>query len=106
MPGSRHDSFITKGSSVLDGVNPMDYIGDKGFAGHGMITPFKKPAGGELLNWQKEFNSGINKIRWIIGQAIAHVKAWRILHTDYRGPVEVFPEVIAAVISLEFFRVF
>jgi hypothetical protein len=22
-----------------------------------MITPFKKPAGGELLSWQKEFNT-------------------------------------------------
>jgi hypothetical protein len=106
VPGSRHDSFITKDSSVLDDVNPMDYIGDKGFVGHGMITPFKKPAGGGLLDWQKEFNSGINKIRWIIEQAIAHVKTWRILHTDYRGPIDAFPEVITAVISLEFFRIF
>ena len=104
--GSRHDSFITDDSSVLDSVNPMDYIGDKGFVGHDMITPFKKPAGSVLLDWQQEFNSGVNKIRWVIEQAIAHVKTWRILHTDYRGPIDTFPKVITAVIGLEFFRIF
>ena len=35
-----------------------------------MITPFRKPAGGELLDWQKEFNSEVNKIRWMIEQVI------------------------------------
>jgi hypothetical protein len=55
VPGSRHDNYIVKDSSVLDSVDPIDYVGDKGFVGNGMITPFKKPAGGELLDWQKEF---------------------------------------------------
>jgi len=104
VPGSRHDNFITKDSSLLEGVDSMDYIGDKGFVGNGMITPYKKPAGGELLDWQKEFNSGVNKIRWVIEQVISHVKTWRILHTDYRGPIDAFPEVITAAIGLEFFR--
>src|ERR1035438_7962705 len=31
--------------------------GDKGYQGSGFITPFKKPQGGELLDWQKEFNA-------------------------------------------------
>jgi hypothetical protein len=31
-------------------------IGDKGYQGSDFITPFKKPQGGELLDWQKEFN--------------------------------------------------
>jgi hypothetical protein len=26
-----------------------------------MITPFKKPAGGELTDWQKEFNTGVTR---------------------------------------------
>jgi hypothetical protein len=30
-----------KDSSVLDGVDPNDYMGDKGFAGNDMITPFR-----------------------------------------------------------------
>ena len=69
-----------------------------------MITPFKKPAGGELLGWQKEFNKQVNKIRWVIGQVIANFKTWRIMHTDYRRPVETFDETISAVIGLHFYR--
>ena len=104
MPGSRHDNYIVGDSSVLDGVDPLDYIGDKGFVGNGMITPFKKPAGGKLLDWQKEYNSQVNKIRWVIEQAIANFKTWRIMHTDYRRPVETFTETIAVVTGLEFYR--
>jgi hypothetical protein len=29
----------------------------KGYVGNEMVTPFKKPSGGELLDWQKEFNT-------------------------------------------------
>jgi len=35
-------------------------IGDKGYQGADFITPFKKPQGGELLDWQKEFNAQVN----------------------------------------------
>ena len=51
-----------------------------------MITPFRKPAGGELLGWQKEYNAQVNKIRWMIA-AISHFKNWTIMHTDYRRPL-------------------
>jgi transposase len=57
-----------------------------------------------LLDWQKEFNSQVNKIRWIVEQAIANFKTWRIMHTDYRRPIETFEETITAVASLEFYR--
>jgi hypothetical protein len=39
-----------------------------------MLTPFRKPEGGELLDWQKEFNEQINKIRYVIEQVIANFK--------------------------------
>ena len=38
------------------------------------VTPFRKPAGGELLDWQEEFNTEVNKIRWMIEQVISHFK--------------------------------
>jgi hypothetical protein len=53
VPGSRHDSYVVKDSSVLDCVDPHDYVGDKGFVGNGMITPFKKPAGGGSVSIRK-----------------------------------------------------
>ena len=64
-----------------------------------MITPFRKPAGSELLDWQKEFNTLGNKIRRVIEQVIANFKAWRIMHTDYRRPVETFNVTASAVIA-------
>jgi len=67
-----------------------------------MITPIKKPAHRDLLDLEKEFNTQINKIRWIIEQAIAHLKTWRILDTDYRWPIETFRTTISTVIALHF----
>jgi hypothetical protein len=34
-------------------MNPKNWVGDKGYIGNNMITPYRKPAGGELLDWQK-----------------------------------------------------
>src|SRR6266702_8498276 len=56
------------------------------------ILTIRKPEGGELLDWQKEFNKQINKIRYVIEQVIANFKTWRIMHTDYRRPLATFPE--------------
>lgn len=42
---------------------------------------------GSLLDWQKQFNRQINKIRCVIEQVIANLKTWRIMHTDYRRPI-------------------
>jgi hypothetical protein len=104
VPGSRHDNHCQSESSVLDGVDPGNWIADKGYVGNGIITPFKKPAGGELLDWQKEFNTGVNKIRWKIEQVISHFKNWKIISTGYRRPIGTFPQTITAVVALHFYR--
>ena len=48
--GSRHDNYSFGESGVLLTLDPENWIGDKGYVGNGMITPFKKPTGGELLS--------------------------------------------------------
>jgi hypothetical protein len=68
-----------------------------------MITPIRKPANRELLDWENEFNTQINKIRYVIEQVIANLKTWRILHTDYRRPIGTFTETISTVIALHFY---
>jgi hypothetical protein len=80
--GARHDNYCLGESGVLLTLNSENWIGDKGYVGNDMITPFKKPADGELLDWQKQFNAEVNKIRWVIEQVISHFKNWRIMHTD------------------------
>jgi hypothetical protein len=105
VPGSRHDSYCLGESGVLLAVDPRNWLGDKGYVGNRMLTPFKKPEGGELLDWQKEFNRQINKIRYIIEQVIANVKTWRIMHTDYRRPLDTFATTISAVVALHFYKI-
>jgi transposase len=68
-----------------------------GYLGLGMITPIRKPPHRELLDWEKEFNTAINKIRWRIEQTIANLKTWRILHTDYRRPLASFAETMRLI---------
>jgi hypothetical protein len=102
--GSRHDNYCLGESGALQTLDPMNWVADKGYVGSGMITPFKKPAGGELFGWQKEFNTQVNKIRWVIEQVISHFKNWQIMHTDYRRPIDTFGTTISAVIGLHFYR--
>jgi hypothetical protein len=51
-----------------------------------------------------EYNSEVNKIRWMIEQVISHFKNWTIMHTDYRRPLKTFETTISAVVGLHFYR--
>ncbi len=46
VPGRRHDNHCLGQSEVLEPMDPRNWFADKGYIGNGMITPFKKPAGG------------------------------------------------------------
>ncbi len=103
IEGRRHDTYCLKESRVLLTLNPDNWMGDKGYVGNRMLTPIKKPKHRKLLDWEKEFNTQINKIRYVIEQVIANFKTWRIMHTDYRRPIETFSETISTVIALHFY---
>jgi hypothetical protein len=103
VDGRRHDTSSLKISAVLDTLEPANWMGDKGYISNGMITPIRKPACRELLDWEKEFNAAINKIRYLIERVIANFKTWRITHTDYRRPLATFPTTISAVTALHFY---
>jgi hypothetical protein len=81
---------------------PSNWMGDKGYVGNDMLTPIKKPTHRDLLDWEKEFNKQINKIRYVIEQVIAKFKTWRIMHTDYRRPLDTFTQTSSTVIALHF----
>jgi hypothetical protein len=102
--GSRHDTYCLRESGALTSDAAASWTGDKGYVGTGMLTPFKKPAHRDLLDWEKKFNTQINKIRYVIEQIIANFKTWRIMHTDYRRPLATFATTIAAVVGLHFYR--
>jgi hypothetical protein len=73
-----------------------------GYVGNDMLTPIKKPIHRDLVDGEKQFNKQINKIRYVIEQVIANFKTWRIMHTDYRRPLDTFTQTISTVIALHF----
>jgi DDE superfamily endonuclease len=104
FPGSRHDKYCIDASGVIRKGSEPNWMGDKGFQGTGIIHPIKKPPHRELLGWEKEHNTAINKIRYVIEQVIGNFKTWRIMHTDYRRPIHTFEETISTVIALHFYK--
>jgi hypothetical protein len=105
LEGARHDVFCLDESGALAMLNPRDWTGDKGYIGRDMVTPIKKTSKKvKLLDWQKTFNTAINKIRAVIERIIANLKTWRILHTDYRRAHSTLSKTtISAVIGLQFY---
>jgi len=74
VDGCRHDSAALALSGVVETLDAGNWMGDKGYIGNGMITPIRKPADRDLLDWEKEFNTNINKIRYLIERTIANLK--------------------------------
>jgi DDE superfamily endonuclease/Helix-turn-helix of DDE superfamily endonuclease len=105
VDGRRHDTAALELSGVIETLDPGNWMGDKGYIGNNMITPFRKPAHRELLDWERQFNADVNKIRYMIERTIANVKTWRILHTDYRRPLATFTETISTVVALLFYKI-
>ena len=80
-------------------------FGDKGFIGADYITtPIRKPKRGKLVQWQHEWNSQVSSYRAPVERAVATLKTWRILFTDYRRPLKTFRSSFRAAIGLYFFK--
>jgi hypothetical protein len=103
VDGCRHDTHCLRESGALPADAPENWVGDKGYVGNDMITPYKKPLYRDLVDWEKDYNTQVNRIRYVIEQVIANFKTWRIMHTDYRRPLSTFATTISAVIALHFY---
>jgi DDE superfamily endonuclease len=80
-------------------------FGDKGFIGTDYITtPIRKPECRELLQWEHEWNNQVSSFRAPVERAVATLKTWRILFTDYRRPLKTFKSSFCAAIGLYFFK--
>jgi hypothetical protein len=104
MRGSMHDrkAFTECGWEDLLADTPT--IADPAYQGTHLITPRKKPKGGELSASDKENNKIISSIRSAVERCIAHVKNWKILATGYRGRLAELPTIIRIITALEFYR--
>jgi hypothetical protein len=106
VPGNQHDMAKLKGSEcemILKRAG--DVIGDKGFIGTGyIITPARKPQDRELYIREHDYNNQISSLRAPVERAVATLKTWRILFTDYRRPLKTFLSSFRAAIGLYFFK--
>ena len=103
-PGCDHDMKKREGKvkEILDLAGSV--IADKGFQGSGYVTPAKKPQDRELYIREHEYNNQVSSIRAPIERAVAHLKTWKILFTDYRRPLNTFLDSFRAAIGLYFFE--
>jgi DDE superfamily endonuclease len=104
LPGRTHDARAFRDLGLDDHLTPGNALADKGYVGCAVTTPFKKPAGGELLDWHRDVNTVINRHRYVIERAIANFKTWRAMHTDYRRPVSTYKTAFTAIRALHFFK--
>ena len=95
-----HDITVLHACGVLEGHPHHLWIADKGYTGHGLTTPEKKPRNGKLSPTQKENNKTINRYRAPIERLIAQLKTWRILHTGYRRPTHTIKNTITAILAI------
>jgi transposase len=79
-------------------------VADKGYRGSGYLMPRRKPDRGHLTQTDHEYNAQVSSLRAPIERAIANLKVWRVLHTDYRRPLRTFLDTFHAVIGLHFFK--
>jgi len=106
VTGNRHDMAKLKGSEVEKILKKAGGVfGDKGFIGTDYITtPIRKPQCRKLLQWEHEWNNQVSSFRAPVERAVATLKTWRILFTDYRRPLKTFKSSFRAAIGLYFFK--
>lgn len=101
--GSIHDRTAWS-ETGWEGLINQDIIGDLGYLGTSIITPRRRPRGGELSSNDRSGNRNISALRSAVERAIAHLKNWKIIATGYRGRLAEPPAVIRIITTLEFYR--
>lgn len=100
-----HDSATVKQTPVAGILaHANGVIADKGYQGCGYLTPRKKPRGGELSVGDKRENANLSRLRAPVERAIAYLKSWRILHTDYQRPYRTHLTLFRGTVGLVFFK--
>ena len=101
--GPKADITIYEESGVDERYPNADKIGDKAYQSQAhpeLITPAKKPKGGELTPEQRAQNRYIAQQRIYVEHGIRRIKAFRILRQDYRLALGLLPMIAEAVVGL------
>jgi len=88
--GSVHDFSLYKQTCPDWLSNNTSYLADSGYQGiakrHDQtFTPFKKPKGGKLLDYCKQVNQYLAKLRILVEHKIGLIKLFEIVAQRYRN---------------------
>jgi hypothetical protein len=106
VPGNKHDMAKLR-ESECEAILKLagGVFGDKGFIGTDYITTqVRKPEDRELYMREHDYNNQISSFRAPVERAIANLKTWWILFTDYRRPLETFASSFLAAIGLYYLK--
>lgn len=101
--GPKADIKIYEESGVHERYPNADKVADKAYQSQDhkeLVSPYKKPKGGELTPEQREENRKIAQERIYVEHGIRRIKAFRILRQDYRLALGLFPMIAHAVVGL------
>ena len=106
VPGNQHDmAKLTESECEMILKLAGDVIGDKGFIGTDyIITSVRKPTNRDLYMREHDYNNQISSLRAPVERAVANLKTWMILFTDYRRPLKTFLSSFRAAIGLYFLK--
>ena len=85
--GAKADITLLRESELMEWTAlGTKVLGDKGYIGEPRVmTPKKKPRGGELKSEEKGVNKEKNSVRVVVENCIHQFKRWAILGGEYRG---------------------
>jgi len=101
--GPKADIRIYEESEVDQKYPNAKKAGDKGYQSQDhpeLLTPHKKPKGGELTLEQREENRHLAQQRIYVEHGIRRIKGWRIMREDYRLALGLFPMIAHAVVGM------
>ena len=75
-------------------------LGDKAYLGEDILTPQKKPKGGELTEAEKTKNRALSAKRIRVEHSVRRVKGFKIMRQDYRLESWIFPKIAETVVGL------
>jgi hypothetical protein len=101
QPGNRNDTIVYRSSGINTKLARHEVMADGGYRGNPeVIMPYRKPRdGGELPEWQQNYNAGHRKVRARVEHALARLKTYKILR-DYRRAAQTLATTASGIAHL------
>jgi hypothetical protein len=104
-PAALQDITAFRAWPLAEHLDRPQTLADKAYQGSRMLTPYKKPAGGDFHDPDmSQFNKQLSAIRAAVERCIGHLKNWKILATGYRGRITELPTLVQLLVRLERLR--